>query len=84
MTSKATIKQSDLDRMAIIATKRNVPIEMRDERGRVFRVYPTVGDLQNETAIDPDLAYGGNTLDEWRNRREGRSGRSTSRKKAPS
>lgn len=84
MTTRASIKQSDLDRMAIIATKRNVPIEMRDERGRVFRVYPTVGDLQNETAIDQELAYGGNNLEEWRNRREGRSGRSASRKKTPS
>lgn len=64
--------------MAIIATKRNVPIEMRDERGRIFRVYPAVSDLQNEPTIDPDLAY----LDEWRNRREGRSARGTSRKKA--
>lgn len=81
MTAKATIKQSDLDRMAIIATKRNVPIEMRDERGRVFRVYPTVGDLHNETTLDPDLAYGGNNLEDWRNRREGRPARSASRKK---
>lgn len=84
MTVRASIKQSDLDRMAIIATKRNVPIEMRDERGRIFRVYPAVSDLQNEPTIDPDLAYGGNSLDEWRNRREGRSARSTSRKNASS
>ncbi|WOC15011.1 hypothetical protein [Pseudochrobactrum sp. MP213Fo] len=82
MTVKATITQSDLDRMAIISTKRNVPIEMRDERGRVFRVYPTVDDLKNENTIDPDLAYGGNSLEDWRKRREGRSARSTSSKKA--
>lgn len=78
MTAKASIRQSDLDRMAIIATKRGVPIEMRDERGRVFRVYPTVADLKQESSIDPDIAYGGNSLEEWRNRRGSRPRRRAS------
>jgi len=78
MTAKASIRQSDLDRMAIIATKRGVPIEMRDERGRVFRVYPTVSDLKQESSIDPDIAYGGNSLEEWRNRRGSRPRRRAS------
>lgn len=78
MTAKASIRQSDLDRMAIIATKRGVPIEMRDERGRIFRVYPTVEDLKHDTALDPELAYGGNSLEEWRNRRGSRPRRRAS------
>lgn len=81
MTTRASINQSDLDRMAIIATKRGVPIEMKDERGRIFRVYPTVADLHTEVSIDSDTAYGGNSLEEWRKRGEGRSTRSASRKK---
>lgn len=80
MTKPATIRQSDLDRMAIIATRRGVPIEMRDERGRIFRVYPTVDDLKQDNSLDPDLAYGGNNLEQWRRRREGRTTRSASRK----
>lgn len=84
MTAKATISQSDLDRMAVIATKRGVPIEMRDERGRIFRVYPTVDDLKQDNGLDPDLAYGGNNLEQWRKRRESRSAGSTSRKQAVS
>ena len=84
MTAKASISQSDLDRMAVIATKRGVPIEMRDERGRIFRVYPTVDDLKQDNSLDPDLAYGGNNLEQWRKRRESRSAGSTSRKQAPS
>ncbi|MDQ4679408.1 hypothetical protein LWV33_21795 [Brucella intermedia] len=78
MTAKASIRQSDLDRMAVIATKRGVPIEMRDERGRIFRVYPTVEDLKHDTALDPELAYGGNSLEEWRNRRGSRPRRRAS------
>jgi hypothetical protein len=84
MTAKASISQSDLDRMAVIATKRGVPIEMRDERGRIFRVYPTVEDLKQDNSLDPDLAYGGNNLQQWRKRRESRSAGSTLRKQAPS
>lgn len=80
MTKPATIRQSDLDRMAIIATRRGVPIEMKDERGRIFRVYPTVDDLKQDNSLDPDLAYGGNNLEQWRRRREGRTTRSASRK----
>lgn len=82
MKAKASISQSDLDRMAIVATKRGVPIEMKDERGRIFRVYPTVDDLKQDNSLDPDLAYGGNNLEQWRKRREGRSTRSASRKQA--
>ncbi|GEM_PF-1956914 len=78
MTAKASIRQSDLDRMAVIATKRGVPIEMQDERGRIFRVYPTVADLKQDTAIDSELAYGGNSLEEWRNRRGSRPRRRAS------
>ena len=84
MTAKASISQSDLDRMAIIATKRGVPIEMRDERGRIFRVYPTVEDLKQDNSLDPDLAYGGKNLQQWRKRRESRAAGSTPRKQAPS
>ena len=78
MTAKASIRQSDLDRMAVTAKKRGVPVEMLDERGRIFRVYPTVEDLKHDTALDPELAYGGNSLEEWRNRRGSRPRRRAS------
>lgn len=78
--AKPSIRTVDLDRMASVAIKRGVPIEMLDERGRVFRAYPTIEALKQETGTDPDLAYGGNSLEEWRKRREGGASRGSSRK----
>jgi len=72
-TSKTTgIRLADLDRMAKAAKRHNVPIEMQDTTGRIFRVYPSADDLKPSTSIDPDIAYGGTTLEEWRNRKRRR------------
>jgi hypothetical protein len=64
--------QSDLDRMAKTAKRHGVPIEMQDGTGRIFRVYPSVDDLKPSESGDPEIAYGGSTLEEWRNRRKRR------------
>jgi len=66
------IRLADLDRMAKAAKRHNVPIEMQAADGRIFRVYPSTDDLKPSAAIDPDIAYGGTTLEEWRNRKRRR------------
>lgn len=43
MTAPALIKQAELDRMAVIAKKRGVPIELEVD-GRIFRVLPDIPD----------------------------------------
>lgn len=58
--------------MAKAAKRHGVPIEMQDTTGRIFRVYPSISDLKPPTSIDPDIAYGGNSLEEWRNRKKRR------------
>lgn len=63
---------SDLQKMAKAATQHGVPIEMQDNSGRIFRVYPSVEALSPATAMDDDIAYGGNSLEEWRNRKRKR------------
>jgi hypothetical protein len=45
---------------------------MQDVTGIIFRVYPSVDDLKPSESGDPDIAYGGSTLEEWRNRRKRR------------
>lgn len=43
MTAPALIKQAELDRMAVIAKKRGVRVEVEVD-GRVFRVSPDIPD----------------------------------------
>ena len=51
MTTKATIKQSDLRRMAMIANDQNVMIEM-EINGHRIKVMPNIPVIQNQQAMD--------------------------------
>lgn len=81
MTAPALIKQADLRRMAEIAKSQGVRVEMEID-GKIFRVSPDIHDNHSNTAVDADLAFGGNSLSEWRARHEGKAGGRSSGKKA--
>lgn len=72
MTTPALIKQADLKRMAEIAKTQGVRVEIEID-GKIFRVAPDIPDNHKQSSVDRDIAYGGNSLSEWRARREGKS-----------
>lgn len=72
MSAPALIKQADLKRMAAVAKTENVSITL-EIGGRKFTVSPVIQDIHTSNAVDVDIAYGGNSLASWRNRRADKS-----------
>ncbi len=72
MTAPALVKSADLKRMADIALEKGVRVEIEID-GKIIRVAPDIPDNHKQTSVDRDIAYGGNSLSEWRARREGKS-----------
>lgn len=78
MTSPALVKSADLKRMADIALEKGVRVEIEVD-GKIIRVAPDIPDNHKPSSVDRDVSYGGNTLSEWRARREGKSSGYSSR-----
>lgn len=80
MTASALIKESDLARMAKIAKRDGVRVEVEID-GKIIRVAPDIQDLNSKTGVDTSLPTGSNALSDWRRRNESRFGGNSSRKK---
>jgi hypothetical protein len=78
MTAPALVKSADLKRMADIALEKGVRVEIEID-GKIIRVAPDIPDNHKQTSVDRDVSYGGNSLSEWRARREGKSSGYSSR-----
>lgn len=80
MTMTALVKQSDLKRMAAIAKEQGVSVSI-EVNGKIITVSPDIRSLEPKSTIDAEIAFGGNSLSEWRGRHESRSGGNPSRQK---
>lgn len=69
MTAPAAIKQSDIRRMADIATEKGVIVEMEKD-GTIIRVMPNIPEIHNAPAVDPEPSPASNGLAAWRARHE--------------
>ncbi len=78
MTAPALVKQSELKRMAAIAKSEGVTVSI-EVGGKIIKVSPTIPDNHIQPPVDRDISYGGNSLSEWRARREGKSSGYSSR-----
>lgn len=78
MTRAALVKESDLHRMAKIAKRDGVRVEVEID-GKIIRVSPDIPDSHKKNSVDEAISFGGNSLSEWRARHEGRSGGNPSR-----
>ena len=76
MTARATIKQSDLNRMASVANTHNVTIEVENEFGKV-RVMPNIPAIQQAPAIDSEIDPEMTSLQAWREKHGSKNGRDT-------
>lgn len=81
MTAPALIKSSDLKRMADVAKEKGVRVEM-EIGGRIIRVMPESTEVHSPERVDPAVAFGGNSLSEWRARHESKSRGNSPRQKA--
>lgn len=66
MTKKCVVSQADLMRMAAVAKSTGMTVWVEVE-GRKYGVSPPTGNT--DASIKEDIAYGGTSLAEWRNRR---------------
>lgn len=66
MTKPARVSQADLMRMAAVAKRTGMTVWVEVE-GRKYGVSPPAVDKRSK--IDDDIAYGGTSLAEWRERR---------------
>jgi hypothetical protein len=80
MTTPALVKSSDLKRMADIAKAKGVRVEI-EIAGKIVRVMPDIQEPAAKTSVDADVAFGGNSLSDWRARHEGKSRGYTPRQK---
>lgn len=81
MTGAALVKASDLKRMADVAKAKGVRVEI-EVAGRIIRVMPEPTENHSQDRVDPAVAFGGNSLSEWRARHEGKSRGHSPRQKA--
>lgn len=66
MTKPALVSQADLMRMAAVAKRTGMTVWVEVE-GRKYGVSPPTDD--NKSKKDAEIAYGGTSLAEWRERR---------------
>lgn len=80
MTRAALVKESDLHRMAKIAKRDGVRVEV-EVNGMTIRVSPDIPDNHKPAEVDQSLPTGSNALSEWRRLNESRFGGNPSRQK---
>lgn len=78
MTAKALIKQAEWRRMAAISKETGMTTWVEIE-GKKYGVSPVIPEIHSQSKVDRDISYGGNSLSEWRARREGKSSGNSSR-----
>ncbi|MFJ6322321.1 MULTISPECIES: hypothetical protein [unclassified Rhizobium] len=80
MTASAIIKESDLHRMAKIAKRDGVRVEI-EVNGKIIRVSPDIPVIHKSDDVDAPLPTGSNALSEWRRLNESRFGGNSPRQK---